>query len=556
MRPDFALLKQTTDPSDPSEGVLLLPKDFEKACTVPSEEFRLGLHDEQLLHCRPDCEPVQASMTEAVGSIGSQAGFCNYKGQLIQTLHQYLGRNLGVGDLLWSYRSEGGQFIASVEVLAASLPEVEGAACATKKAAEQSAASKAIEQLQMRPDFTSLKQLTDLIELSEGVLLLPKDFEKACTVPAEEFRLGLHDEQLLHCRPDCEPVQASMTEAVGSIGSQAGFCNYKGQLIQTLHQHLGRNLGVGDLLWSYRSEGGQFIASVEVLAASLPEVEGAACATKKAAEQSAASKAIEQLQMRPDFALLKQTTDPSELSEGVLPLPTKVAIAGLPFHCIVQILREQSVWLEARSGGSCGFPSQQAAKESASWQACWALSQKTADGLIRATVYSSSSRGVTRREKLALGPGWHGELREFSAAGGQRCAKLRVSRGWSQQVLAERLSQPLGVVQQLEALGLMPAGPVIAALNKLFGETLPRGGKPVDGKLRGTTNNTTAGAGLRQPGLCTLGDFMPEFDNSNDDDNNDNDNNDNNDNNNNKNLEPLLQTAGENSLLEAAEAHE
>lgn len=47
--------------------------------------------------------------------------------------------------------------------------------------------------------------------------------------------------------------------------------------------------------------------------------------------------------------------------------------------------------------------------------------------------------------KMALGPGWHGDIREVCPAAGKRCAQLRLQHGWSQKELALRLQVALGL---------------------------------------------------------------------------------------------------------------
>jgi len=72
-------------------------------------------------------------------------------------LHKYLRRAITREDLRWTSSSEGGNFVASVEVPPLSIPAVKGQSSSTKKAAEQSAAKEAVQRLLARGDILTEK---------------------------------------------------------------------------------------------------------------------------------------------------------------------------------------------------------------------------------------------------------------------------------------------------------------------------------------------------------------------------------------------------------------
>jgi len=180
----------------------------------------------------------------------------NYKGLLNNLLHKLLCRPVVSGDVAYVLepRSTTGSFTATVTIWIdrrGSEPrKFAGVACSSKKAAEQSAAAKALEAL-------------------EG--------------PSKV---------------------AAPREATPQRKIQLQSCNYKGLLVQQLQQLLGPTMTQGDVIFNTPAESPPFVTSLEVTVMKEKKiVVSAACPNKKAAEQNAARAMVEQLQK--DFVDLK-----------------------------------------------------------------------------------------------------------------------------------------------------------------------------------------------------------------------------------------------------------
>jgi len=183
----------------------------------------------------------------------------NYKGLLNNLLHKLLCRPVVSGDVVYVLepRSTTGSFTATVTIWIdrrGSEPrKFAGMACSSKKAAEQSAAAKALEAL-------------------EGPSKVPK--------PPEKLRMRK---------------------------MQLQSCNYKGLLVQQLQQLLGQTMTQDDVIFNTPAESPPFVTSLEVTVMKEKKiVVSAACPNKKAAEQNAARAMVEQLQK--DFVDLKTTS--------------------------------------------------------------------------------------------------------------------------------------------------------------------------------------------------------------------------------------------------------
>eukprot|EP00747_Dinoflagellata_sp_TGD_P032958 gnl/TRDRNA2_/TRDRNA2_136314_c0_seq1.p1 gnl/TRDRNA2_/TRDRNA2_136314_c0~~gnl/TRDRNA2_/TRDRNA2_136314_c0_seq1.p1 ORF type:complete len:406 (+),score=61.34 gnl/TRDRNA2_/TRDRNA2_136314_c0_seq1:375-1592(+) len=163
-----------------------------------------------------------------------------------------------------------------------------------------------------------------------------------------------------------------------------------------------------------------------------------------------------------------QVVDDSVSSPASSRFVTCLGIPLASYSCKVRISVRGSIVLEAASTSLSLFASKQSAKQSAAWWACI--------GLVQRHCRDSSSMGMRKKMKAALAPVWHGELREICPEAGRRCQELRVKKGWSQKELAEKLKPPQkeDVIRRLEADGILPDGPLIAALNRVLGSVLPR----------------------------------------------------------------------------------
>eukprot|EP00930_Biecheleria_cincta_P004726 TRINITY_DN105657_c0_g1_i1.p1 TRINITY_DN105657_c0_g1~~TRINITY_DN105657_c0_g1_i1.p1 ORF type:complete len:655 (-),score=98.66 TRINITY_DN105657_c0_g1_i1:230-2194(-) len=349
--------------------------------------------------------------------------------------------------------------------------------------------------------FTATALVTPAIRGGDGSSYRPRRFtgremptKKEAEQSAAEAAIDeLRNIEPLPCAPAQQPVICESDDPTKASSQSA--CsdseNHKGLLCTLLQKQLGRPLAAGDMIWTHQEEQGCFIAIVEVASLALGRVSGAPCSTKKAAQQSAAKVALQQISSVTAGSF--PTPLPQAADQTALTLP-KAGASAAPsppdrgnckpstrFTCKGWITCGETVVVASAVSESCS--SKQAAKEDAAWQLCIALQK----GRLHANEHShigiatdKANKGckkpgtLTKREKLALGPGWHGELREICPAAGQHCAKLRLKLGWSQKDLAAHLNQPMDVVQQLEADGLMPSGAVISALNRLLGVPLPR----------------------------------------------------------------------------------
>lgn len=192
----------------------------------------------------------------------------NYKGQLNNLLHKLLRRPVVKGDVIYVLDSKR-PFTASVWILAEALGGSEagkfaGAACSGKKAAEQSAAARALEGL----------------------------------------------EELLNVR--VAPVKAHRLPQLLSS-------NYKGQLVEQLQQLLGHTLMRGDVVFNTPTDSPPFVTSLEVNVMEEKKIVlSVACPNKKAAEQSAARAMVEQLQR--DFSKELKTQNKSLMCGPMVPV--------------------------------------------------------------------------------------------------------------------------------------------------------------------------------------------------------------------------------------------
>lgn len=399
----------------------------------------------------------------------------NFKGQLCELLHKYLRRAITREDLRWTSSSEGGNFVASVEVPPLSIPAVKGQSSSTKKAAEQSAAKEAVQRLLARGDILTEKPpkppqaknasaqgpggrssdspgnhigclrhgnkswmiqtkscpdhiciLNEWCQASHSKLHLEVTVDQDATGAGTMGTPGARDPKTLFhqvlqrtlrrpvgpgelvyevhgqapsfrasvlvraaagpefdaffprrfvgepapTRKDAELNAASKAlqdlegvpaarQALADVNPDSD--NYKGHLCELLHKHLRRSISREDLLWTYRAEGMLSYASVQVPGLSFQPIEGAACTTKKAAEQSAAQKAIQRLfpevaniELRPPIHGKKQ----------------------LKFVCKAWVeSQDSSVSAKATTTGS--FSSKQASKVDAAFQLCAALLEKS-----------------------------------------------------------------------------------------------------------------------------------------------------------------------------------
>lgn len=398
----------------------------------------------------------------------------NFKGQLCELLHKYLRRAITREDLRWTSSSEGGNFVASVEVPPLSIPALKGQSCSTKKAAEQSAAKEAVQRLLARGDILTEKPpkppqaknvgaqaqgarssdapgnhigclrhgnkswmiqakscpdhiciLNEWCQASQSKLHLEVSVDQDGPGAGTTGMQGARDpktvfHQVLQRtlrRPvgpgelvyevhgqapsftasvlvraaagpefdaffprrfvgqpaatrkdaelnaaakalqDLEAVPAAR-QALQDVSPDSD--NYKGHLCELLHKHLRRSISREDLLWTYRTEGMLSHAAVQVPVLSFQPIEGAACTTKKAAEQSAAQKAIQRL--FPEVASLE------------LRPPTN-GKKQLKFVCKAWVESKESVPAQATTTGS--FSSKQASKVDAAFQLCLALLQQS-----------------------------------------------------------------------------------------------------------------------------------------------------------------------------------
>lgn len=180
-----------------------------------------------------------------IARLGDSSSGTNYKGQLNNLLHKLLRRPVMKGDVVYELDSNSAPFTASVSLTPDGLGGSErrrfvGAACSAKKPAEQSAAARALDELE-----------------------------------------GLN----IRASPAKQKIPQMFTS------------NYKGQLVEQLQQLLGHTLNAGDLVFNTPADAPPFVTSVEVnIMEEKKTVLSAACPNKKAAEQSAARAMVEKLQ--------------------------------------------------------------------------------------------------------------------------------------------------------------------------------------------------------------------------------------------------------------------
>eukprot|EP00930_Biecheleria_cincta_P084779 TRINITY_DN74212_c0_g1_i1.p1 TRINITY_DN74212_c0_g1~~TRINITY_DN74212_c0_g1_i1.p1 ORF type:complete len:650 (+),score=121.26 TRINITY_DN74212_c0_g1_i1:75-1952(+) len=241
-------------------------------------------------------------------SAGAQGGR-DPKTLFHQVLQRILGRPVGIGELLYEVHGQAPALTATVLVRAAVSPEFEaffprrfvGNPAATRKDAELSAAAKAVSDLEALPAARQAMQ-------------------------------------------DAAPESD----------------NYKGHLCELLHKHLRRSISREDLLWTYRTEGLVNYASVSIPGLSFQPIEGVACTTKKAAEQSAAQKAIQRL--FPEAARLELR-------------PPAHGKKQLKFVCKAWVELQEKITAQASTSSS--FSSKQASKVDAAFQLCLVLLQQS-----------------------------------------------------------------------------------------------------------------------------------------------------------------------------------
>lgn len=395
----------------------------------------------------------------------------NFKGQLCELLHKYLRRAITREDLRWSSTSEGGSFVASVEIPPLSIPALQGQACSTKKAAEQSAAKEAVQRLLARGDILTEKPPKPPQAKAVGAQAAARSAE----APGNHIGCLRHgnkswmiqsksspdhicilnewcqaSQSKLHLEVSVDNEAAGMTGTPGArdpktllhqvlqrilrhpvglgdllyevhgqapaftatvlvraaippeleaffprrfVGQPAGTRkdaelnaaakalsdleslpagrqamqdaapdsdNYKGHLCELLHKHLRRSISREDLLWTYRTEGLLSYAAVSVPGLSFQPIEGVACTTKKAAEQSAAQKAIQRL--FPEAASLELR-------------PPVHGKKQLKFVCKAWVEALEKITAQASTASS--FSSKQASKVDAAFQLCLVLLQQS-----------------------------------------------------------------------------------------------------------------------------------------------------------------------------------
>eukprot|EP00931_Biecheleriopsis_adriatica_P068583 TRINITY_DN42512_c0_g1_i1.p1 TRINITY_DN42512_c0_g1~~TRINITY_DN42512_c0_g1_i1.p1 ORF type:complete len:455 (-),score=126.27 TRINITY_DN42512_c0_g1_i1:114-1478(-) len=347
-------------------------------------------------------------------------GSGNYKGQLNNLLHKLLRRPVVAGDVVYECDTTKSPFTATVILSAEDLGGLRtqrftGISCSAKKAAEQSAAAKAIETMR-------------------EIIPLP-------AVPLQPSRSMLN------------------AEATSTSSS-----NYKGQLVEHLQQILGRTLRAGDVIFTTPAEMPPFVTSIELRALQGGySLLGQACTTKKAAEQSAAQVMMEKLER--DFA--------GQIKRKPMPGPK-----ALLFSCTVSVVLGEKSVADASSEPGRAFCSKQTAKESAAWKCCELLCREAAAERIAQLAQAMGPVVMKPEGEKAKIASPIIDLQEISPVASKECQRMRQQRGWSQGQLADFAKQPLQVVQRLEAQGIMPPQAGIEALNRVLGIKLTRAPLP------------------------------------------------------------------------------
>ena len=285
-------------------------------------------------------EAEQSAASEALSKLHATIGLLEVadnrldgKSELCKLLQKLLGRPLGSEDVVWAYTLYQSLFVASVAVPACSLAATRGSACKTKKEAEQSAAQSALNLLRERGQTKP-----------QGAPRTREPFvlgEVVKSKPPPSFMAGSDD---------------------------------KSELYVTMQMLLGRSLTSDDVLWSCSWNEGLFIACIEVPACGLYATQGVGCTTKKAAEQSAARKALTTLRQ-------PGGVHATSSGEGVRPEHFRPSLTNedpetsltcrTHYYFEVAVSYHQQLLVHVRGQE---LPDEQLAKQAAAWQACQALS--------------------------------------------------------------------------------------------------------------------------------------------------------------------------------------